>query len=586
VSVDRGDDETVRAEHGMVCSVDLLASRAGLDLLRAGGSAADAAIATNAVLAVTAQHLCGLGGDLFALVHEGNGMPACLVSAGPAGSGADASVLRAEGHRSIPRYGDIRAVTVPGCVDGWMALHERYGRLPMARLLEPARDLAASGFEASSAVAAAAARISEVPLADDYRRPGRGLGGNGALRAGDEVRRPLVADTLHAIATDGRDGFYRGTFGDALLALGRAPARSSGRSPARSSGRSSDGKPESWSLTSRDLFTDQDLSTPIARWVEPIGLRAWGHDIWTAPPPSQGYLLPSSAWIADGLDIPSDPDDPAWPHLLSESARWAGFDRPAVLHDGADAGALLAVERLTPRRAAIRRDARTAPPAPAAAGGTTYLCVVDDTGLAVSLIQSNAAGWGAGIVAPGTGVFLQNRGLGFSLEPGHPAELAPGRRPPHTLVPVVVTRPDGGLAALLGTMGGDTQPQILLQLLARLLVAHQSPGQAVAASRWFLGEGGFDTWAGDGPQLTTLEPGAPASWAPGLAARGHRLGSVATRSVGHAQVIVRASEGPAGGWRAGDGPAGDGPAGDGPAGDGRWAGASDPRVATGAALAW
>ncbi len=565
MSVDRPDDPTVLAERGMVCSVDLLASRAGLDMLRAGGTAADAAIAMNAVLAVTAQHLCGLGGDLFALVHVGSGRPACLVSAGAAGSGADASSLRAEGHRTIPRYGDIRAVTVPGCVDGWLALHERYGRLPMARLLAPARDLAASGFEASSAVAAAAARISEVPLADDYRRPGGGLRGDGGLRAGDVVRRPLVAETLDGIATGGRDGFYRGTFGDALLTLGRSPGRSLGRSSDQSPDRGAGREPGTASPASRDLFTEQDLSTPIGRWVEPIGLRAWGHDVWTAPPPSQGYLLSSSAWIADGLDIPSGPDDPAWPHLLSEAARWAGYDRPAVLYDGADGDALLAPERLAPRGAAIRRDARTAPPAPAAAGGTTYLCVVDDAGMAVSLIQSNAAGWGAGIVAPGTGVFLQNRGLGFSLEAGHPAELAPGRRPPHTLVPAVVTRPDGTLAAVLGTMGGDTQPQILLQLLARLLVGGQSPGAALAASRWFLGDGGFDTWAGGGPQLTTLEPGAPASWAPGLTARGHRLGSVATRSVGHAQIIVKVEDG---------------------AGDGRWAGAADPRVAGSAALGW
>lgn len=570
MSSTRLDDGTVVADRGMVCSVDRLASRAGLDMLQDGGTAADAAIATNAVLAVTSQHLCGLGGDLFALVHDGGDRPACVVSAGPAGSGVDASVLRAEGHRAIPRYGDLRAVTVPGCVDGWLALHARYGRLPLDRLLAPAQELAASGFEASPGLAAAAARITEIALADDYRR----IAG-GALCAGDVVIRPGVADTLDAIAAGGRDGFYGGTFGDALLELGRLGL---GRLEPPGSGRRLG--PARGGPRSPGLFAEQDLSTPIAHWVEPLRLRAWGHDIWTSPPPSQGYLLPSSAWIADGLDIPSDPDDPAWPHLLSEATSWAGFDRPSVLYDGADGDALLVAERLAPRRAAIRRDRRTAPPAPAAAGGTTYLCTVDGEGMAVSLIQSNAAGWGAGIVVPGTGVFLHNRGLGFSLEAGHPAELAPGRRPPHTLVPAMVTRPDGALAAVLGTMGGDTQPQILLQLLARLLVAHQSPGAAVGESRWFLGEGGFDTWTGDAPQLTTLEPGAPASWAPGLVARGHRLGAVATRSAGHAQVIVRAGGGPAGEFRSGA------PSGDAQPGRGRWAGAADPRVGTGAALGW
>jgi gamma-glutamyltranspeptidase/glutathione hydrolase len=283
--------------------------------------------------------------------------------------------------------------------------------------------------------------------------------------------------------------------------------------------------------------------------------------VWTAPPPSQGYLLPASAWIADGLEIPQDPDDPAWPHLLSEAARWAGFDRPQVLYDGADGEALLAGGRLAGRRAAIRRDRRTAPPGPGSAGGTTYLCTADDAGMAVSLIQSNAAGWGAGIVVPGTGVFLQNRGLGFSLEAGHPAELAPGRRPPHTLVPATVTTPAGDLVALLGTMGGDTQPQILLQLLARLLVQGASPGAAVAASRWFLGEGGFDTWAGAGPERLILEPGVPSAWTAGLRARGHRIASTTVRGAGHAHVIIRRA-------------------------DGTLAGAADPRVETSAAIGW
>jgi gamma-glutamyltranspeptidase / glutathione hydrolase len=564
------DDGTVLAEHGMVCTVDRLASRAGVDALRAGGSAVDAAIAANAVLAVTCQQMCGLGGDLLALVQQGVGRPAAVIAVGPAGSGADAAALRAEGHRAVPRYGDIRAVTVPGCVDGWIALHERYARLPLGDLLAPAWELATSGFPASRSLATAVRRIRDVELADDYRRPG-------GLRPGETVRRPLVAATLAAITDGGRDGFYDGDFGRGLMALGwgrggRRVQHAGERSIAGPSGsdRSEIHLPRNGLSVphasrphprQRDLFEPDDLRTPIARWVEPIGRRAWGHDVWTVPPPSQGYLVPASAWIAQDLDVPADPADPVWPHLLAEASRWAAFDRPEVLFDGADGEPLLSDARLAPRRAAIRPDRRTAPPSPAAPGGTTYLCAADDSGLAVSLIQSNAAGWGAGIVVPGTGVFLQNRGLGFSLEPGHPAELRPGRRPPHTLAPALVTAPAGELVALVGTMGGDTQPQIVLQLLARLLAGHATPGTAVSASRWFLGEGGFDTWTGDGPQQIVLEPGAPDGWAPGLASRGHQVGLAEARTAGHAQVLVRRP-------------------------DGRLAGAADPRIETGAALGW
>lgn len=500
-------DGTVAGDRGMVSSVDALATGAGLDVLRAGGTAADAAIATNAVLAVTAQHLCGLGGDLFALVHAPSGTePRALVAVGAAGSGADPDRMRGEGHGQLPRRGDIRTVTVPGCVDGWVALHERFGRLPLADLLEPARRWATAGFPASAPLAAATARIAGLPGAGDYHRPA-------GLRAGDLVTRPLVARTLAAIADHGRDGFYAGAFGDGLVALGGG------------------------------LFSSEDLVRPHARWVRPVGRPAWDHVIWTAPPPSQGYLIPAAAWIAGGLSLPDDPDDPAWPHLLVEAARWAGHDRPAVLHEHADGEALAAPDRLARYRASIDGDRRTAPPAPAAPGGTTYLCAVDRDGLGVSLINSNAAGWGAHLVVPGTGIFLQNRGLGFSLEPGHPAEYGPRRRPPHTLAPALVTAGDGDLRAVVGTMGGDSQPQIVLQVLARLLAAGQSPGRAIHAPRWYLGTGGFDTWSGDPAEdIVSLERGAPAGWATGLRRRGHTVREDA-ELVGHAHAILRSPAG-------------------------------------------
>jgi gamma-glutamyltranspeptidase/glutathione hydrolase len=518
---------TRRAANGMVCSVDHLASSAGVAMLRAGGNAVDAAIAASAVLAVTTQQMCGLGGDLLALVSSVDrpGRPDAVIAAGRAGSGADADAMRAEGLLAIPERGDLRAVTVPGCVDGWVALHERGARLPLTELLTPAIEYARAGFPASPLLARRAVLVAHVEGAGDYAPPG-------GLREGDRVRRPLVAETLEAIASDGRDGFYRGRFGAGLVELGAG------------------------------LFTEADLDRSHAEWVEPLVVRAWDHLLWTVPPPSQGYLTLASAWIADGLPLPDHPDDGGWAHTLVEAARWAGHDRPDVLFDGADGRRLVDPERLAPRRAAIAPDRRTAPAAPVRGGGTIHLVTADGQGGAVSLTQSNAAGWGCQIVVPSTGIFLHDRGIGFGLQPGHPAELAAGRRPPHTLAPALVTRTDGSCSHVLGTMGGDVQPQVILQLAARLLHHGQSPGDAIAAARWALGGISFSSWSGPALDHVAVEFGAPAGWASGLERRGQRVVQLdPDEIVGHAHVIALEQ-------------------------NGFLAGASDPRALTGGTAAY
>lgn len=495
---------TVHAPNGMVASVDHLASEAGVAVLRAGGSAADAAVAASATLAVTFQHNCGMGGDLFALVHHGAGPPAVLNASGRAGRGADADRLLAEGHDTMPFRGDIRSVPVPGCVDGWLALHGRFGRLPIEDVLAPAMGYAADGFPATPTLAAAVPLVRDVPGADDFRS---------VRRAGDIVRRPGVARTLAAIARDGRDGFYGGEFGEGLLALGRGE------------------------------YDVADLLRRQADWVEALGLDVWGRTLWTAPPNSQGYLTLAGAAIAAGLEL-GGPDDPATVHLLVESARQAGFDRDDVLHDGADGDALVATDRLAARRTAIDPGRAAALGDRYRPGGTIHLAAVDKDRMGVSLIQSNAAGWGAHLVVPGPRIFLQNRGIGFTLLPGHPARYGPGRRPPHTLSPALVTDGAGALDMVIGSMGGDSQPQILLQLLHRLLVANQSPGRAVAAGRWVLtnpaGIGAFDTWAAGGDVAVALEGQAATGLDAGLAARGHRVERRAPfdHGFGHAHVIA------------------------------------------------
>jgi gamma-glutamyltranspeptidase/glutathione hydrolase len=258
------------------------------------------------------------------------------------------------------------------------------------------------------------------------------------------------------------------------------------------------------------------------------------------PPNSQGYLLLGAAALAQQLDGVGDPDDPSTAHLLIEAAKAAGRDRPDVLHDRADGESLVAA--IAARTDEIDPSTARDITRPQRGGDTTYLCVVDSNRVGVSLIQSNASSFGSFLAEPNTQINLHNRGLGFSLERGHPAELSPGRRPPHTLSPALATNADGSLRAVFGTMGGDGQPQILLQIAHRLFGRGESSGVAVGAPRWVL-KGpvtGFDTWtAAEGPGLQ-IEGHAPEAWESDLAARGHRveMRPPLDGGFGHAHVIA------------------------------------------------
>jgi len=509
----------------MVASADGLATQAGLAILAQGGNAVDAAIATNAAIAVTGPHLCGMGGDLFALVHY-HGHVHCLNSSGRAGSGANADSIRKSGLSTMPFRHDIRSVTVPGCVDGWVALHERFASMPLATLLAPAVALATGGFPASPLLVDSAAKIDEQARAALHELVSQ------AKRSGDRVKRPGVARALRAVAEGGRDAHYLGEFGDGLLRLGQQAAGG-------------------------DWYSAADMKTPQAEWVDALRASAWGVDLWTVPPNSQGYLTLGSAALAAQFDLPDDPGDERWAHLLIEAAKVAGHDRQDVLYDGADAQALLAA--IAGRASLLDTTRAGSWPMSSRAGDTTYLCTTDASGMGVSLIQSNAAGFGSWLVEPNTHINLHNRGLGFNVVPGSPAELAPRKRPPHTLSPALATH-KGDLAAVFGAMGGDAQPQILLQLAARLFHHGQSPATAMNAARWGLAgpETGFDTWTAPTAPIVEIEGHAPTTWGPGLAARGHSTIARAAYSsaFGHAQIIMRDA-------------------------NGFWAGASDPRAVVG-----
>jgi gamma-glutamyltranspeptidase/glutathione hydrolase len=502
----------------MVNAADQLASVAGIGALERGGSAADAAVAAAAVMAVTSPHLCGMGGDLLAMVSAPGADPVALLAVGRAGSAVDAARLRGEGHVVMPVRGDVRSVPVPGAVDGWLALLDRFGRLPLDTVFAPAIELAEEGFVASLLLTLASHLVFAAPGAQE-------LCPNGPLNLEQHVRLPGVARALRSIVADGRAGFYQGEFGRQLIDVGRG------------------------------AFAPSDLDHNAADWCAPLRQRVWGHDLWTVPPPSQGYLTLASAWIAEQVGIGDDPSSPLWAHIVVEASRAAGYDRPDVLYDGADGMALLAEERLHHAADRILAD-QAAPPdvermaagPPGAAvrrlgdGDTTHLCAVDADGLGISLTQSNALDFGSHLVAGSTGIFLHNRGVGFSLEAGHPAELAPGRRPPHTLSPLLATGPDGALSHLIGAMGGDAQPQIHLQVLARMLPAGQDPATAIAAARIALdapAAGPFRLWWGDDLSVC-MEAHAPPEWKDGLTGRGHQVRPISAfdpTAVGCSQII-------------------------------------------------
>ena len=498
----------------MVASADQLATSAGLAIFAQGGNAVDAAIATNAAIAVTAPHLCGIGGDLFALIHiddpsadGGPGETFALNASGRAGSGADPAALRTEGLTEMPFKLDVRSVTVPGCVDGWTALHDRFGSLPLDAILAPARRLAAEGFPASPLLVGSLRRL------DAASRSNLSELAQQATSIGAVVRRPGAALVLAALPVSGRDGFYLGAFGDGLLELG-------------------DG-----------VFDADDLGTVQANWVDPLSASAFGVDLHTIGPNSQGYLTLAAARLAERLDLPEDPDDERWAHLLIEAATAAGFDRPDALHEHADGNALIGA--IDGRLDLIGLETASRRAAPGFDGDTTYLCTAgidrDGRRIGVSLIQSNASGFGSHLVEPNTGINLHNRGIGFNLIEGHPAELGARRRPPHTLSPALATR-SGRLASVFGTMGGDAQPQILLQVAARLFHHGQSPTQAIDAARWMLHgpDTGFDTWTGVGGPIVLVEEHAPGNWVDALAARGHRSEERPAwdSGFGHAHAIV------------------------------------------------
>jgi len=477
-------------DHHVAVSPHHLASSAAVELMGSGGTAVDGAVCANAVLSVVAPETCGPGGDLFALVHAPQmSAPAALNASGRAGSGATAADIRAAGYAELPPRGPW-AITIPGAVDGWFALLDRFGRLELDAVFAPAIELAEHGFEVSAELADALERLRPTLIgqrsAPELYPTGR------TPRPGDVIHRPALASTLRAIVSEGRAGFYEGPVADGIVAAAEGAIR------------------------------PEDLRAPQAEWIEPLGADVFDRRLWTIPPNSQGYMVPATLAVFERLGSFDDPADPAFQHALIEAYRVVAAERDQVVADPTTAPIapddLVDPERLSalaelvaPDRAGRYAGLRQAP------GGTAYLCTRDASGMGVSYIQSNFMGIGSGRSAGATGVWLHNRGAGFNLIPGHPNEYAPGRRPLHTLSPTLWTDGDR-LALLLGTRGGHYQPQLLAQIAADLHVGGSCPDDSQAFPRWVV----HDLAPGSTSRVE-YEPRFPRRTIAGLSERGHDL---------------------------------------------------------------
>lgn len=502
---------------GMAATSQPLATLAAIDILRAGGNAIDAAIAANAVLAVTEPVSCGLGGDLFAIVWDNESQQLYgLNGSGRSPAGLSLEELKRLGHETIPPYG-VLPITVPGCVDGWFTLHERFGRLPMEQVLAPAIGHARDGFAVTEVIARAwaggVARKDQPGFAEVFLPEGV------APRHGDRFRNPALATTLETIAAGGVDAFYRGEI-----------ARTIDRFMREIGG----------------YLRYEDLAEHRSEWVDPVSVEYRGYDVWELPPNGQGIAALQMLQMLKRFDLRKvGYGSPDHLHYFLEAKKLAFEDRARFYADLAFYDA--PVERLISTRYGEERAALIDPAAAAQSvtagnpalrdGDTVYLTVADKDRNMVSLIQSNYRGFGAGPTPPGLGFCLQDRGELFDLTPGRANSYAPRKRPFHTIIPAFVTK-EGRPVMSFGVMGGDMQPQGHVQILVNLFDFEMGLQEAGDAPR--VRHDGSSTPTGvaakPGGGTVYAESGFAAETLAELANRGHQIAAGST-SFGGYQAI-------------------------------------------------
>lgn len=525
----------VYARHGMAATSQPLATQAAIDILKKGGSAVDAAIAANAVLAVTEPTGSGPGGDLFAIVWDAKNQELMALNAsGRAPRGLTLEHFQQQNLKFVPDFGPL-PITVPGCVDGWFELHKRYGVLPMREILAPAIAYARDGFPVSDVIAYYWRRgttLRDYPgFAATFLHDGRGP------NAGEWWTRPALATTFEKLAAGGRDVFYRGEIADEIDAF----CRKSGC-----------------------FLRKSDLEEHHSDWLKPVSTNYRGYDVWEIPPNGQGIAALQILNILEAYDLRAMGfGSAAALHHMLEAKKIAFEDRARFYADPNFAEVPVAT-LISKSYAAKRRemlDASKAQQRIAAGdpfdstgdaklreadaklreGDTIYLTVADANRNMVSLIQSNYRGFGSGLCPESLGFCFQDRGAQFALDPQHPNCYAPGKRPFHTIIPAFVTR-DGKPFLSFGVMGGDMQPQGHVQILCNIIDFGMNLQEAGDAPRWYhTGSSDADGHTMDNGGKVALESGLRSA-AEALRALGHTLGEAPGAYGGYQAIGYDASQ--------------------------------------------
>jgi gamma-glutamyltranspeptidase len=529
-------EQPVFASRGMVACAHYLATQAGVHILRQGGNAIDAAIAANATMTVVYPSTCSAGGDVFMLIWDAKTQRLyALNGSGRAPQGMTPELFAAQGLERIPERGPL-TITVPGAVDGWFEALERFGTLAAESIFAPAIGYAEEGMPVTSKLSGWLSQAAEPVLKRWESSAGVYLPDDRAPRTGEVLRQPHLARTYRQLAREGRDAFYRGpiarTITDYVQRVG-------------------------------GVLSLEDMQRHHSDWVEPISTNYRGYDVYEFPPNSQGVAALEMLNIIEGYDLKSLGYQSAeCLHILLEAKKLAFADRDRYVSDpdfvDVPLEQLLSKEYAVQQRARInlQKAARSVAAGLEKDGDTMYLCVADGEGNVVSLIQSLYFGFGSGVVGGDTGVMLHNRGAYFSLDPRHVNYLQPGKRTMHTLTPAMVLR-EGAPYMALGSMGGDAQPQIHVQLLTAMLDFGMNAQQAIAAPRWrsglvrvnpvrgrqeiMQGQRGVDGHLDrDLEELVMLERRFPSGVPLLLDILGHRTNVVGPwdDGMGHAQAIV------------------------------------------------
>ncbi|KUO72135.1 MAG: gamma-glutamyltransferase [Clostridia bacterium BRH_c25] len=502
----------VYARKGMVATGQPMAAQAGLEILRAGGNAIDAAIAAAACLTVVEPTCNGIGGDSFALVWT-KGKLHGLNCSGKSPKSISIEKLKERGITEIPEYGWV-PVTVPGAPAGWAALSKRFGKLPLTDVLAPAIRYAAEGYS----ITPNTAKLWEYAY-KNYKASFKGEEFNNwfttfapkgrAPRAGETWKSSNHAKTLELIAETNAEAFYKGELADKI---------------------------DAFSKKYDGYLRKEDLEEFEPEWVNPICINYRGYNVWEIPPNGHGIVALMALKILSGYTFESR-DNADTLHKQLEAMKLAFADGQKYVADprmmSVTAEQLLSEEYAAKRRSLIGEEALMPVPGDPASGGTVYLATADEEGNMVSMIQSNYMGFGSGLVVPGTGIALHNRGLNFTLDINHDNALAPGKKPYHTIIPAFLTK-DNKAVGPFGVMGGFMQPQGHVQVVMNTIDFHMNPQDALDAYRW--------QWVGG--KRIDIEPGFPNHLALQLAAKGHDIvPQLDSSQMGRGQIIWRDEDG-------------------------------------------